>query len=472
MFPLYVAGDDIFFAVHVSNVIRAVDLLGSFLKRINHDIDQKLGEKQSLTMRVGIDITWSSQPIRYYYDRVEHQMAQTKKDWQDEKNPYLKKLLRTCPVKICIDESVFYCFADMKAQKSIEVITNRYLMWNNMENAVKLIQFIKSKTNSEAERDEDDSEINSFLYNLLAKVTDPAIINDDIRLSNAVLYHMRPEFVANGLEMMNPKQKVRLELYKFLQSALCTHHPVWVITEKEENGKGDQKKQKKKKGDYEMELVQDFLERFDFSRDYRDYLIKHFLSCLRILLMFSDPRFSIKITPINFSELKEETKSTTKILLKRTQSYIKTKNLTPTALREIFIQDDSFKNEKNKIIPYTLKLNIEPSMIYRFKYIMQRMENPLYEICNMIDKKQDILQKLEEKSRNEKSEKREPIKFNSAAFLEAAEGNWNDDFIDSLIIFYRYSHLQKKWKRENAKQKENKGVKKNNYNQKNKRKGR
>jgi len=81
-YPIYAAGDDIFIAVRVSNIPEAVRCLTELLSDINselrnHKIMRKsdsAGKSIQLSMRIGIDITFSNQPIRYYYQRTENQM--------------------------------------------------------------------------------------------------------------------------------------------------------------------------------------------------------------------------------------------------------------------------------------------------------------------------------------------------------------------------------------------------------------
>ena len=85
VYPIYAAGDDIFCAVKVNDIVRAVKVYKYILDKINEELRDtkndgddavKLndGKIVQLSMRIGIDITWENQPIRYYWQRAENQM--------------------------------------------------------------------------------------------------------------------------------------------------------------------------------------------------------------------------------------------------------------------------------------------------------------------------------------------------------------------------------------------------------------
>src|SRR5690606_37092183 len=74
----------------------------------------------SLTMSIGIDITFNREPIRYYYERVQHQVEQAKA---------IKKDDRAC-MKISINHYVFKDSAG-KHQK---------ISWRYFQNDVRTLQ--------------------------------------------------------------------------------------------------------------------------------------------------------------------------------------------------------------------------------------------------------------------------------------------------------------------------------------------
>lgn len=415
IYPLYAAGDDIFIAVHVSNLIRTVFLLREFLEQINNEI-KVAGINNLLTMRIGIDITYNSQPIRYYYERADYQMEQVKEDYANEENEELRNALSACPIKLCIDESVFYIPED-KSKSAISNKTNRYMLWDNLQNAIKLIQYIKQQ---------DDAEINSFLYNLLDKVSDPAIRDNPRKLSNAIFYHLRPDFAVATMELMGKAERAKTVLYKKLYDVL-----------KDLEASQDSEAPKK-------------AFKFDDER-----LVKNFISTLRILLMFSDPRFSAGIKPYKEPDYKNFKKKDTfmknaKKLINEPKDYMQEKNIPPN-LCAIFMPEISLINKSGKKVTYPKPLSLEPAMFYRFKRIMKNDErlskdNPLAMICDMIESKLNV--NIAEVSGSEEQTEHPAVTFDGNAFCTADYDDW-DNLFDSLLIFYRYESLQKQWKRTN-----------------------
>ena len=78
IYPLYAAGDDIFFACKVNDIARAIKVLDYLLNSINAAFRRakiKIEDRfVQLQMRVGLDISYANQPIRYYYHRADDAM--------------------------------------------------------------------------------------------------------------------------------------------------------------------------------------------------------------------------------------------------------------------------------------------------------------------------------------------------------------------------------------------------------------
>ncbi|MDR1134680.1 MAG: hypothetical protein LBL49_00650 [Clostridiales Family XIII bacterium] len=83
VYPLYAAGDDIFVACKVNDIVRTIHVLEYILDQINTELrakDVKINKKYvQLQMRIGLDISYANQPIRYYYRRVDDAMESAKK---------------------------------------------------------------------------------------------------------------------------------------------------------------------------------------------------------------------------------------------------------------------------------------------------------------------------------------------------------------------------------------------------------
>ena len=74
LFPLYIAGDDIFFAVAADDTLTGVHACTQSMPKIEESgsCDEKLG------MSLGVEITFNKEPIRYYMERVERQLKNAK----------------------------------------------------------------------------------------------------------------------------------------------------------------------------------------------------------------------------------------------------------------------------------------------------------------------------------------------------------------------------------------------------------
>jgi len=395
IFPFYIAGDDIFIAVHISNVIRCVFLLRSLIEEIN----SKINPQKPLTMRIGIDITENGEPIRYYLNRANRQMERA----QDEIR--LKKKDKSIPDsfqgRVSLDESVFYIGSNGSNANG----KDNYCLWNNMEHAIKLVQYIKKR---------DNDTLTTFLYNLLAKVSDVGIEENSIELSNIIFYHLIPNFIENAEGKLSDEQTVKLNLYCYILS------PFFSIEKKS----------------------------YDFNKEN----LNNFKSLLRILLLCSDKRFEIGIKPIS-GKLKLKPKSGWFSDIKK---YILQNNLLSNKLRDVFLKDGEMIKEKKKPIKYIRELRLTPSMIHRIKRLRNKANLQGVEWNVVIEKTAVVISRDNERIEREIEKYEEgldhPIElaFDKEIFIEyATQENWSLEFIDTLLIYHSYGRLKKKVKNTN-----------------------
>ncbi|MDK4479489.1 hypothetical protein MWG12_09640, partial [Fusobacterium necrophorum] len=88
--PFYIAGDDIFYAVRISDLFNSIKCLHDMIKDINSQI-QKLQIKEcktELSLAVGVVFVNNHQPIRYYRQTVEEELKQAKKVMKSNKALY------------------------------------------------------------------------------------------------------------------------------------------------------------------------------------------------------------------------------------------------------------------------------------------------------------------------------------------------------------------------------------------------
>ncbi|AYV94415.1 hypothetical protein A2U10_04400 [Fusobacterium necrophorum subsp. funduliforme] len=88
--PFYIAGDDIFYAVRISDLFNSIKCLHDMIKDINSQIQKLQIEecKMELSLAVGVIFVNNHQPIRYYRQAVEEELKQAKKVMKSNKALY------------------------------------------------------------------------------------------------------------------------------------------------------------------------------------------------------------------------------------------------------------------------------------------------------------------------------------------------------------------------------------------------
>lgn len=89
--PFYIAGDDIFYAVRIDSVLDSIHLLHRMTKELNHELKGEgerinLSDSTELSLAVGVVFVNNHQPIRYYRQMVEKELAYAKRKMKTEKS--------------------------------------------------------------------------------------------------------------------------------------------------------------------------------------------------------------------------------------------------------------------------------------------------------------------------------------------------------------------------------------------------
>lgn len=103
--PFYVAGDDIFYAVRINAVFDSIKVLNNMMEDINQEIKRKQNgnNKTELSIAVGVVFVNNHQPIRYYRQMVEKELSQAKEKMKIEK-------AFQAQVGICMAGNLFYIY--------------------------------------------------------------------------------------------------------------------------------------------------------------------------------------------------------------------------------------------------------------------------------------------------------------------------------------------------------------------------
>ncbi|GIP19709.1 hypothetical protein J40TS1_53510 [Paenibacillus montaniterrae] len=446
LYPLYIAGDDIFFAVPVAYLIDGVKLCKRILEDINNQI-KKLNEINGqlirmLTLSIGVEFTFNREPIRYYNERVQQQLDIAKAAPALLKENQQKS--DSC-MKICINGFVLYD-SDKDVIKSANERSKINLpSWNHfIGDVTRLKEMMHSGFTA-----------HHFLYGFLEKITDEKIKNNPIKYSNVIFYHLLPHCVANSTQQDRENELILLgvlvsqlfvkEFYKKKNGELGYNKKILIQTEQQ----------------------------------------KRLESYVRLLLVFSDPRFS----PNGSSQLSKQSRTDFskdhKSRLRGTlfnnplrflyeQCLLKFLATSGSGisfseakdLRALFVEEQSYRNpnstqpakkgtsNKDDVKVYRT-LNLSSSMLHRIKRLYRSKAISIDKFAEMIaalnfQSKEEI---VELEQLNEQESKAPPrLYFDKPKFKRVMEKSrlWHsdhfDDYLDSLLIFYQLKELSIQYK--------------------------
>ncbi len=397
LFPLYAAGDDLFFAVEIHDVGIAIDLCMSILADINRNL-----VKNHLSLSVGIEITRNHEPIRYYYERVEEQLQNAKT--YVIKKPSKGKKGRNDKInliRIGLANRVFD-FQDHYSEKKSE-----------LKKTGEWIDFLKD-INKLRDAENQGIKVQAFLYTLLEKITpidlSPKKTKDQMnQAANLVIYHCIPQNInsRNRNLAFAELEMISIVLYK-ISSAIS------------KNGKSTQ---------------------HDF--DFQD--LNELVNYVRVLLMFMDDRFqennhadtSIIIDDSAIDRVK-------RTVFNRGLRYLYENNLSfefensvgdKMNLRSYFVNYSQYKiEEESDPVQYYQRLPLSISLFYRMKKNINFEENMelIKDFTNVFAKEQNELKK-------DASTKAQSLAFDPKVLeiSKEAKDQWNENYINSLLIFYQ-----------------------------------
>ncbi len=424
VFPLYMAGDDIFFAVHISDLCAGIEVCKQLLMDINREIKRSLGnDKRQPTLSIGIEITSNLEPIRYYYTRVEEQLSCAKKrSYKDGETPIIKLSLN----------GMVYCIYDQKGKfESNQEKKRRKDDWYIFLKEARIMKYMM----------EHEMISTRYFYTLLEKILDPNIRNDNQKYLNRILYHLLPEHCD---EKGEKKRIEKLVVYRILKKL-----EYFFIKNRQ----------------------------LKFYRSQKELFQKY----IQLLLLFTDERFQIA-KALEDQEIEKQCNEIGKCDITIFLDYIYKSRLSDNkgengnsknreALHTIFIEkrDDEY-----------ITLPITTSMFHRMKNwgldvekcatMLESLLNHKIDDDNEGDKVNNE-NKVEEKV--EVNEDKKPRKkFDKKEFIALAGDKdsslWTKDYIDSLFVFYRWKEVRRKYGWGYKEGEDNKGKKKGKKNGKNK----
>lgn len=172
IFPFYVAGDDIFYAVTIDAMLDSVEIIKNMISDINSKIEG-IGKIKKMSISIGVSFVNNHMPLRYYRDMVEKELLKIKKcmiDKNKNKNEF-KSILG-----LSISGNCFFVYAKSD-QERIDA-------FSKLKDEVNVLNWIRNKK----------VDVGSYLNKMLLALENS---NSDTEKLNMALYWLLP-FIQNS----------------------------------------------------------------------------------------------------------------------------------------------------------------------------------------------------------------------------------------------------------------------------------
>lgn len=433
IFPLYVAGDDIYFIVAAEYLLKGVALCRAMLNEAKRKLEKACDELEledekvnlPMSMSIGAAITFNKEPIRYYTQMVEEELKNAKKTKSKIKGE-IKNLIQT---RISI-MGLTFLDVDYRQMKEKGLRTDlekkHYPLWQYFQRDLSLLNYIKSE-----EKYKENLGTTNFFYTLLENLTQDDIRNSDKKYITFLLYYLMPQHINFDSDRLG-----NMEL--LLNSAILRQLYLKYST-------------KIKRNENRLSL-----------EDKEKYRLETYL---RLMILFSDPRFVIQEekTAVFNSEPQEVDKAR-KLLLDKSRKYLLDvlDKESGVQFRELFVEWDQYftyeerngkKCKSEKPYPCYRHLNIDKAMFFRMKDTEHIKPD---KVAKMIALKNPMSKEEVGTANNErKKEGKAPyhLYFDKEEFIKNAEKFWTPDYIDALMLFYQYNELLIQYKGKKRKEK-------------------
>ena len=402
VYPLYVAGDDIFFAVGMENLIEGINLCKWIVKELNSAIEDAVGTASfnKLTLSIGLDFAFNREPIRYYFARVEDQLKKAKKAKALNKGERDRLVAR-----ICINDVVYYDVKreEKKEEENTEAESD-VPKWEHVIHGLKV-----------AKRAEKEGiEVTAFLYELLRKLKVREEDPTGIIHSNLVLYHLLPQYLDDPCK---GKRKAELLLLENILSFMSY-------------------------GKKTKEL--------NFDETSCNKLVKY----ISLLILLCDTRFNIRED--EQFRLQYDEDKVRKVVFNRTLRYLYENSLynlwlnqgvkenLVDEMRDVFVKSTTYRNPdpKKRFVQVYQTLQITNSMFMRFKRFDMDIDAAAVMITALNPKTKG--QYLKEEKERKCTQPPGNLYFREKDFKSTAakSGLWRKEYVDALMIFYRFNRAK------------------------------
>lgn len=400
IFPIYVAGDDIFYAAKIDAVMQSVLVLRKIIDDINRKIVELApGQTGTFSIAVGCVFVNNHQPIRYYREAVEEQLSIIKNEMKDTRELE-------------------------KAILGFRVLGNQFFLYEKgYRGDNNLVAFIKEMLDLDFLRRKGVL-ANSFAYGLINCIEDGIHSPEQESMQKvmcSVLYRLRP---TTGLSE------------RMLYDMILKHYFLNLLVEKQD-ANGNEKKQGKGKIPYkERQLSEDNIE-------------NKLLPRLQLIAMLLDEKYGSKSVDEGNDQYKgslfrvEDIKSS---LFNRPLNYLaELATKRESELIKLFIGKEKATDKvTGKDITVYKKINIDKGCLFKCKKLIEMGKKELVfdVIQNSISIKESINTDItteQKKSLYTKDFLQDRDKF--CALLDAEKEDW----LDVVIIYYEYLEQRKQY---------------------------
>lgn len=418
LYPLYVAGDDIMFAVHVSGLREGIDICENMLKCVNRKIGEiaelkESGVEKLCTLSIGVELSENHEPIRYYYERVQRQLEEAKR----EEAAAAAIGAETVYSKICVNECVFHHYKnEQKSNETKEAkdkektpIRKEQRNWGHFLHMLKLVQ----------QTEREGLKTRYFLHELLKKAMPAGLPQNEIADSNAILYHFLPKYLNSSNQILREGELMIIK--QLLEQFMIKSGKQWKMR---------------------------------FGETQYKKLCKY----VQLLLVFSDERFDIDKSTAN-SQTTGLNKEACEYLRKdfnRVLRYLYDQSLLrklmgqcnneeeAEKLRDIFVKRASYikpgnAGGKKEQVQVYQTINISGSLFHRMKRHVSDIVKCGVLLETVNGKTQEEYNARNEQ-RNELEKPPEGLPFEKEKFIGIVKktGLWSEDYLDSLLLLFRY----------------------------------
>lgn len=395
--PLYIEGDDVFYAVQIEALLASIDLLRKMIKEINEDIETDIQSEIKLGIAVGVIFTNNHQPIRYYREMVEKELSIIKEKMKIEKTDRVD-------LGVSLAANLFYSY---RGNLGISEKDG----FSKFSQEIEEIKWLKSH----------NAFSNSFIFNLL-RVLESSEKDTEQQLRH-LLYFLIPDV------QKTEKSKYDLLFKYYLLSQVVE----------------DKKESKENKPE----------ERLFDARKINSILIPK----LKLVLLLTDDRFVTldKNKDCKFKSIirkenySKQVENIIRVMFTKPLNYLiefycpKKEN---NRIEAIFISRENPKIDGNIITVYK-KVPLHVTMLFRMKKFMEQKKYDQIErlIINYFKQNEADFEKLK-KDRQEEGKKVEYRKeFNQKKFrryFKEIKKLHKADWLDNLILFYKYDEQRMK----------------------------